>query len=179
MRNLMVSLVLVLFSLAASASPNLPLASISQEGAGAILNNWEARAAEYQAQLALKPVGDPARGELLAIYLNAAFADAGYSLDKTFNLWLSKVKRGPEIARFPELHQFALTFGFVDLMAYLSDMGIEHRAALLRTGVFSQETADLTSSSEGGADRSIAEEAGAVKADSYYECTLDDEGVCE
>ncbi len=125
-------------------------------------------------QLAEYPVASAERGIIQAIYLNEAFKDAGYSFDKTFRAWLSKL--GPAVVAYPELHRFGVSFGFVDAMIYLTEMGPETRHRILSSGVYSLETVDATYEMMPVSQKQEVDEyiedltQGSVKADSYEGC---------
>lgn len=169
MRKWIISSLLLLTSLC-SIADTLPVAKISEDSVQTILSHWDETLADFQAENASYAVADPRRGMLLAVYLDAAFKESGYSLDKTFQLWYRKINNGPEIAQFPELHEFASSLGFVDLMSYLVVMKQpEYRAAMIDTGVFSRETIRITAPKPAAAEQLPDDtiDYGNVKADSY------------
>lgn len=121
---------------------NLPMADINAESAELIQSNWDARVPAFQSEMALLSQSDPDRGVALVKYLNVAFSESGYSLDKTFNIWSQKAL-GPGAAMYPELHHFGVRFGFVDILAYLTEMGPAGFNKIKSSGVFSESTIKL------------------------------------
>jgi hypothetical protein len=118
---------------------NLPMADINAEAAELIQSNWDARQPAFQSEIALLSQSDPDRGVALVRYLDVAFSESGYSLDKTFNTWSQKAL-GPGAAMYPELHRFGVHFGFVDIVVYLTEMGPAGFSKIQSSGVFSEST---------------------------------------
>lgn len=121
---------------------NLPMADINAESAELIQSNWDARLPAFQSEMALLSQSDPDRGVAFVRYLDVAFSESGYSLDKTFNTWSQKAL-GPGAAMYPELHHFGVRFGFVDIVVYLTEMGPAGFNKIQSTGVFSEPTISL------------------------------------
>ncbi|MBD9398155.1 hypothetical protein [Pseudomonas sp. PDM11] len=121
------------------SSGNLPMADINAEAAELIQSNWDARQPAFQSEISLLSQSDPDRGVALVRYLNIAFSESGYSLDKTFNVWSQKAL-GPGAVMYPELHRFGVHFGFVDILAYLTEMGPAGFSRIQSSGVFSEST---------------------------------------
>lgn len=118
---------------------NLPMADINAESAEIIQGNWNSRLPAFQSEMALLSQRDPDRGVALVKYLNVAFSESGYSLDKTFNTWSQKAL-GPGAAMYPELYHFGVRFGFVDIFVYLTEMGPDSFYKIQSSGVFSEST---------------------------------------
>lgn len=128
----------------ASPSSDLPMADINDESAEIIEQNWNAREPAFQSEIALLGQTDPDRGVALVKYLNVAFSESGYSLDKTFNTWSQKVLGPPPgAAMYPELYHFGVRFGFVAILAHLTEMGPTGFNKIQSSGVFSGSTIKL------------------------------------
>lgn len=163
---------------------SLPMAPINQASHDRILEVWNANVDAYTAEAAMYSTLDPRRGVTQAKFLNYAFARAGYSFDKTFYAWLSKVANGPEIRAYPELYEYGMSFNFHTVMLYLTEMGPEARYLVSQTGIYSPATLELSKRMISPSQKAKYEayeapvDLGNVKADSYEACMEENNPKC-
>jgi hypothetical protein len=168
-------------SATAVSLPMAPINQASQERIAEILN---ANADAFRAEIAMYSALDPRRGVAQARFLNYAFTRAGYSFDKTFYAWLTKVANGPEVRAYPELYAYGIDFGFREVMLYLVEMGPESRYLVSQTGVYSPATLELSKRMISPAQKAKYEayeapvDLGNVKADSYEACMEENNPKC-
>lgn len=114
--------------------------------AEAIQMQWDARHLQLRNELAQI---DPDSSEAAALYLrslDAAFSDAGFSLDLTFRNWIEVNLSPGQAILYPEVLDFGRQMGFAELMGYLTQRGPEYRDALYATQVLSDKTIRLLDS---------------------------------
>lgn len=107
---------------------------------------WNSRHRQMQAELAAI---DPDSPEAAVVYLrslDAAFADAGFSLDLTFRNWIEVNLSPGQAIVYPEVIDFGRQMGFGELMGYLTQRGPEYRDALYALQILSEKTIRLLDS---------------------------------
>lgn len=104
---------------------------------------WGSKQPSYQSDMDSVTPGSPHGAALHLFYLNAAFEDAGVSLDKSFRNWIEVYTSEGQETLYPEVVSFGKTVGFDQLMGYLIEPGGQHQLAMYSTDILSKRTQAL------------------------------------
>lgn len=155
-RDVIAGSVLALISTLAIANP----AADEHFDGDVIAMYWNSRYGMYEREASRYEANAPQQALLLVQYLDQAFDQAGFSLDKSFRKWLEVVGSPGQDTLYPEMVAFGEKVGFDQVNGYLKNQDPRYRDSIYATQILSKKTRgllDLYQSSESSAKHDPAD----------------------